>query len=75
MYKDLYFFLNIKCKCCLDGGGGNKGCGQSNNPVCTVYGTNPIGTGAGTCAQSPSPTGTNYDSFVRDFCFSYKKIL
>jgi hypothetical protein len=61
-------FLSIlKCHCCLDAGGGNKGCGGGNGapaPMCTVYGTNAAGTGVGTCALSPSPTGPNYDSFV-----------
>ena len=49
---------------------GNKGCGNGNGlaaPQCTAYGTNIAGTGVGTCALSPSPTGTNDDSFVCDF--------
>jgi hypothetical protein len=56
-------FKNKKCQCCLEGGGQNKGCGAENEDAkCTVYGTNPAGTGAGTCSYV---SGTNNDSFVR----------
>ncbi len=58
-----------KCTCCMEKNG-NKGCGNGNGnaaPQCTAYGTNIAGTGVGTCALSPSPTGTNHDNFVCDF--------
>ena len=70
--KNSFFFLFTflscqKCQCCLDGSGGNQGCGSkgpSPAPICTAYGTNPAGTGIGTCAFYG---GGEYDSFVRIF--------
>ena len=65
----------MKCECCLEGGGGNKGCGANNNanpaPICTAYGTNGIGVGDHTCSAvtGSNAGGSNTDIFVSVYFF------
>ena len=65
-FYTLFFF---KCECCLEGGGGNKGCGDTAGTLCTAFGTG--GTGSGMCQYHG---GSSYDNIASLFLIVFTQI-